>query len=85
MSANLSPKDLAFDPCAENGTDTFAQRAPRASFGRVLRHLKRRVVTWQERAQMRRGLAAMDDRLLRDIGLTRCQAARECGKPFWRP
>ena len=85
MSVNLSPKDLAFDPCAENNIGTIVRRAPRFSFGGVLRHLKERVVAWQERAQMRRGLAAMDDRLLRDIGLTRAEAVREYGKPFWRP
>jgi uncharacterized protein YjiS (DUF1127 family) len=84
MSVNLSPKHLAFDPCAENKIGNFVRPAPHASFGSVLRHLKGRVVAWQERAQMRRGLAAMDDRLLRDIGLTRAQASREYGKPFWR-
>ena len=40
---------------------------------------------WQERATQRHHLMAMDDRLLRDIGLSRAEAASEFEKPFWRP
>ncbi len=29
-------------------------------------------------------LAALDDRSLRDIGVTRIEAEREAEKPFWR-
>jgi uncharacterized protein YjiS (DUF1127 family) len=39
---------------------------------------------WQERSRMRHGLAMMDDRLLRDIGLTRDDVRLELRKPFWR-
>jgi uncharacterized protein YjiS (DUF1127 family) len=38
-----------------------------------------------ERSQQRRALAELDDRLLRDIGLTREDALQECANPFWRP
>ena len=44
----------------------------------------RLVATWRDRAHQRRVLAAMDDRLLSDIGVTRTEAEREAGKPFWR-
>ncbi|MDZ4738219.1 MAG: DUF1127 domain-containing protein [Rhodospirillaceae bacterium] len=58
------------------------------SAGSILRDGLARVFgafdVWQERAQMRRGLATMDDRLLRDIGLTRADVKQELGKPFWR-
>jgi len=84
MSVNLSLKDIEFDPCAEDGIGAFVAPAPRFTVTGVLRRLGTRVVAWQERARMRRGLAAMDDRLLRDIGLTRAQAHREYDKPFWR-
>jgi uncharacterized protein YjiS (DUF1127 family) len=40
---------------------------------------------WRERAHQRRALAMLDDRLLRDIGLTRFDVANEIRKPFWRP
>jgi len=36
------------------------------------------------RARQRRDLAALSDYHLRDIGLTRIDAEREVGKPFWR-
>ncbi len=40
---------------------------------------------WKKRAQERRQLAALDERMLRDIGLTRADAFQECRKPFWQP
>lgn len=39
---------------------------------------------WQRRAHGRAELAALTDRELRDIGVTRFDAHREIGKPFWR-
>jgi uncharacterized protein YjiS (DUF1127 family) len=39
--------------------------------------------TWFERSRQRRALADLDDRLLRDIGVTCTQARREAAKPFW--
>jgi uncharacterized protein YjiS (DUF1127 family) len=42
------------------------------------------IATWIERVRQRRALAALDDRMLRDIGVTRAEAARETEKPFWR-
>ncbi len=44
----------------------------------------RLAVGWIERARQRHALAALDDHMLRDIGITRVEAARECEKPFWR-
>lgn len=40
---------------------------------------------WSGRAAQREALAELDDRLLRDIGLTRREVLRESGKPPWRP
>jgi uncharacterized protein YjiS (DUF1127 family) len=46
------------------------------------------VSTWArqsaDRAAQRRALARLDDRLLRDIGLTRLDVREECNKWFWR-
>lgn len=39
---------------------------------------------WRQRLRQRRHLASLDDRLLRDVGLTRADATRETAKPFWR-
>ena len=44
----------------------------------------RSIATWSGRARERRHLTRMDDRLLRDIGLSRLDAKREINKPFWR-
>ncbi len=41
------------------------------------------LLAWQTRAAERGQLAAMDDRLLRDVGLTRSDVERERIKPFW--
>jgi uncharacterized protein YjiS (DUF1127 family) len=38
---------------------------------------------WLERSRQRRALAELDERLLRDIGVTSAQARREAAKPFW--
>lgn len=48
--------------------------------GRVVELL----LVWLERERERRQLVALDHHLLRDIGLTRCDALEEANKPFWR-
>jgi uncharacterized protein YjiS (DUF1127 family) len=41
--------------------------------------------SWRQRLRGRRDLATMcDNRLLRDIGLTRYEVELELRKPFWR-
>ncbi len=40
-------------------------------------------VTWQERVRERRALGSLDDRMLRDIGISRADADREIRKRFW--
>jgi uncharacterized protein YjiS (DUF1127 family) len=54
----------------------------------VLHHVLARMGSelreWRRRLRDRRALAAMSDRSLRDIGLTRYDAACEARKPFWR-
>ena len=41
-------------------------------------------VVWQERASQRVHLAALEDRLLKDTGLSHADVAAETAKPFWR-
>jgi uncharacterized protein YjiS (DUF1127 family) len=38
---------------------------------------------WRQRSEMRRCLAQMDARSLRDAGISPAAAAYESGKPFW--
>lgn len=40
--------------------------------------------TWAERARERRRLSGLDERMLRDIGISHADAWREARKPFWR-
>ncbi len=39
---------------------------------------------WRQRSRERAELAALDDRMLQDIGLTRGDAEFLVNKPFWR-
>lgn len=39
---------------------------------------------WWDRARQRHHLLQLDDRLLRDVGLTRAGVEREAAKPFWK-
>lgn len=59
--------------------------------GRVVRlvirgelRLASAIRSWRHRRQSRATLADMDDRMLRDIGVTREQVQEEARKPFWR-
>ena len=54
---------------------------PRRILGRALDWL----AAARERARQRRWLAALDDRMLKDLGLSRADVARESDKRFWRP
>ena len=44
-----------------------------------------RIEQWQQRAEQRKALLALDDRILKDIGITRADVVREAEKPFWKP
>jgi uncharacterized protein YjiS (DUF1127 family) len=41
------------------------------------------LILWCARGRQRRDLAELDAHLLKDIGVTPGQAAREAAKPFW--
>jgi uncharacterized protein YjiS (DUF1127 family) len=42
------------------------------------------LAVWQDRRRQRSTLARLDDRMLRDIGLTYADVEGEIAKPFWR-
>lgn len=41
------------------------------------------LATWGERLKQRAELTEMDDRMLKDIGVSRTAALAEADKPFW--
>ena len=56
---------------------------PQVSWGAA--EFASRAAGWWRRLRERRALAALDDGLLRDIGLTRADVDREYDRPFWQP
>jgi uncharacterized protein YjiS (DUF1127 family) len=50
----------------------------------ALRRLAAMIGEWRRRARSRRELLAFDERMLRDIGVTRIDVQYEAAKPFWR-
>ena len=40
---------------------------------------------WNRRSRQRKHLSTLDDRFLRDMGISGEQARAEFSKPFWRP
>ena len=69
----------------------YPAREARSAFGRIftrLRHLPARLlailVRWQQRANERAHLRDLDERALRDVGLTRADVEAEAGLPFWQ-
>ena len=49
----------------------------------VVTHLLDRAVGWLDHVRQRRHLGQLDDRLLRDIGLSRAEVENEISRPFW--
>ncbi len=74
--------------CPAPFTATPELKLPRFRLGRAIRGWVLRTVDilfeWSERARTRRHLMELDDRLLKDIGLTRADAMLEASKPFWK-
>jgi uncharacterized protein YjiS (DUF1127 family) len=67
---------------AEQPTAFVSPASPRSTIrGRLAARLK----LWRERVVIRRHLANMDARSLRDAGISPAAAAYECGKSFWQP
>jgi len=50
-----------------------------------LRQVRDTFRLWQDRVSGRQQLLRLDERVLRDIGITRLEAEAEASKPFWRP
>ncbi len=66
---------------ADQGTpvDTLS-----SAFVNAFNDLTGTYTTWRTRVETRGHLLDLDDRLLRDIGISRYDAIKEAAKPFWR-
>ncbi|HEY3910685.1 MAG TPA: DUF1127 domain-containing protein [Stellaceae bacterium] len=64
---------------ARNRRGSARQRA-----GAAARRIFAALGEWRRRARDRAQLAALDDRMLADIGITRADAQYLSSKPFWR-
>lgn len=60
------------------------QRHAVLALGDAWDHAVASVRGWRRRTRERGELAALDDRMLKDIGLTRADAEFLSNKPFWR-
>lgn len=69
---------------------TVLHSAPtgRGSFGHALSHAVEQIFdtlsVWHQRMVTRHELAQLDERMLRDIGVSRLDVEGEITKPFWR-
>jgi uncharacterized protein YjiS (DUF1127 family) len=67
---------------------TFSRRKPvNSAWRRVAargRGIGEAVAVWLERVRTRRHLTRLNDHMLKDIGISRTDVAREAEKPFWR-
>jgi uncharacterized protein YjiS (DUF1127 family) len=61
----------------------YSASLPRVSAKPFLQSLTDVVLLWQERARQRHMLASLDERMLRDVGLSRAEVSAETMKPFW--
>lgn len=80
----MSNIDLELPPTALSRA-LFAPPGTRAGRGaQTLHKVRATISSWIERARMRRRLLALDDHMLRDVGLSRADVHGEASKPFWR-
>ena len=61
---------------------------PRRAVGKVRRFVVKclqKMVLWHERAEQRHALRELNERMLKDIGVSGADAYKEARKPFWLP
>lgn len=84
MSRALSQSSIAPLSSSGRARPWVARPGPAPAPSRWIR-LVDTLVLWQERFRSRQTLAGMDDRMLRDVGLSRADLEPEIRKPVWRP
>ena len=91
-TGNVRARRLSAKAELSRATSSCADRIPRetewqASPRRLscfLSGVRATLRKWRQRKNGRLELARLDERMLRDIGLTRVDAEYEINKPFWR-
>lgn len=61
------------------------QQAGQAQPFNGLQRLNTLILLWMNRYQQRKLLSALDDHILKDIGISKVDALIESSKPFWKP
>ncbi len=73
---------IRFDPVRRPALALGESRCPVP--GGVVGRLRARLREWRRRGRDRAELAALDARMLADIGLSRAESEFVVNKPFWR-
>ncbi len=72
---------------ANHGSELFVQEGPplrfRPGLAARLLHAIELALGWREAARQRRAVLTLDERLLKDIGITRADAEREASRRLW--
>jgi len=69
---------------ASDKSGSYFVRPSRGKTAGVVTRLFDQVMYWLDSARQRRHLGELDDRLLRDIGLSRAEVEHELSRPFWQ-
>jgi uncharacterized protein YjiS (DUF1127 family) len=70
--------------CADRTPQETQRQASPHRLSGFLSGVRAALRQWRQRRNGRLELARLDERMLRDIGLTRVDAEYEINKPFWR-
>ena len=82
---NDEPRPMAHRDCIDTSLFPAAQYPRARRSASVGAEPVEPVSGWRERARSRHLLLQLDDRMLRDVGLSRSDVDRECAKHFWQP
>lgn len=74
----------SLSPASSPASSRSFFRSITAAFGLFSQAVMNKLLDVMEIRRQRRALENLDDRLLKDIGLTRCDVEKEVARPVWR-
>lgn len=83
MGPQQMPAPNLLRPSAQRGRRHAAAIRFAAALAREALNAADTFCLWMERYRQRRALISLSDHMLKDLGLSRCDAGREGGKRFW--